>query len=80
MAHKAPHKKGTEVIDLCPFVSKEDEMNRMMSGLLCLLLCGCQSAAQPDPQPADSPMPAQLVNEQVLHGESGDIHYSYQLP
>ena len=55
-------------------------MKRMMTVLLCLLLCGCQSAAQPDPQPVESLAPAQLVSEQVLHGESGDIHYSYQLP
>src|SRR5699024_7471936 len=53
---------------------------RMMTVLLCLLLCGCQNAAQPDPQPVESLAPAQLVSEQVLHGESGDIHYSYQLP
>lgn len=56
-------------------------MKRMMIAALCLLLCGCQSVQEDTPRVSQTEdAPAQLVAEQVLEGESGTIHYSYQLP
>ena len=56
-------------------------MKRMMIAVLCLLLCGCQSVQEDTPRVSQTEdAPAQLVAEQILEGESGTIHYSYQLP
>ena len=56
-------------------------MKRMMIAALCLLLCGCQSVQEDTLRVSQTEdAPAQLVAEQVLEGESGTIHYSYQLP
>ena len=56
-------------------------MKRMMIAALCLLLCGCQSVQEDTLRVSQTEdAPAQLVAEQVLEGEIGTIHYSYQLP
>ena len=56
-------------------------MKRMMIAALCLLLCGCQSVQEDTLRVSQTEdAPAKLVAEQVLEGESGTIHYSYQLP
>lgn len=60
-------------------------MKRLAVLLLALLLpalAGCSAARNEPSAPAASPAPVQtsLTAEQVLSGESGDIHYICYLP